>query len=71
MLQNNPNPLHGVTLQKIVEHLVSSYGFEVLGEIIKIKCFTNNPSVKSSLIFLRKNDWARKKVEQLYIKSLR
>jgi len=64
------NPLHGVTLQKIVETLVDFYGFDTLGELIKIKCFTNNPSVKSSLTFLRKTDWARKQVEQLYIRTL-
>jgi len=71
MLNKNPDPLHGVTLQKIVEHLVEYYGFDTLGELIKIKCFTTNPSLKSSLTFLRKTEWARKKVEELYIKSLR
>ena len=68
-IQTN-NPLHGITLQKIVEQLVGHYGFDNLGELIKIKCFTDNPSVKSSLAFLRKTDWARKKVEELYITSL-
>ena len=63
------NPLHGITLQSIVEQLVAFYGFDTLGELIKIKCFTDNPSVKSSLIFLRKTDWARKKVEELYLNS--
>ena len=63
------DPLHGITLQKIVEQLVAHYGFDTLGELIKIKCFTDNPSVKSSLTFLRKTDWARKQVEDLYIKS--
>jgi uncharacterized protein (DUF2132 family) len=71
MSNNNPDPLHGVTLQKIMEHLVDYYGFDTLEELIKIKCFTSNPSIKSSLTFLRKTDWARKKVEELYIKSLR
>ena len=61
------NPLHGITLQKIVEQLVAFYGFDTLGELIKIKCFTDNPSIKSSLTFLRKSDWARKKVEELYL----
>ena len=61
-IQTN-NPLHGITLQKIVEQLVGHYGFDNLGELIKIKCFKDNPSVKSSLAFLRKTDWARKKVE--------
>ena len=63
------DPLHGITLQKIVEQLVAHYGFDTLGELIKIKCFTINPSVKSCLTFLRKTDWARKQVEELYIKS--
>jgi uncharacterized protein (DUF2132 family) len=63
------NPLHGITLQKIVEQIVAFYGFDTLGELIKIKCFTDNPSVKSSLTFLRKTDWARKKVEELYLNS--
>ena len=71
-MENNHqnNPLHGITLQKIVEDLVSFYGFDTLGELIKIKCFTENPSIKSSLTFLRKTDWARTKVENLYIRSL-
>lgn len=64
------DPLHGITLQKILEQLVDFYGFETLGELIKIKCFKDNPSVKSSLTFLRKTDWARKKVEELYIDSI-
>jgi uncharacterized protein (DUF2132 family) len=59
-----------MTLQKIVEKLVDHYGFDTLGELIKVKCFTDNPSIKSSLTFLRKTDWARKEVEDLYIKSL-
>ena len=64
------DPLHGITLQRIVEQLVAYYGFDTLGELIKIKCFTDNPSIKSSLTFLRKTDWARKQVEDLYIKSM-
>jgi uncharacterized protein (DUF2132 family) len=64
------DPLHGITLQKIVTQLVEYYGFDTLGELIKVKCFTDNPSVKSSLTFLRKTDWARKQVEDLYVKSL-
>lgn len=68
--ENFKNPLHGITLQKIVEKLVDYYGFDTLGELISIKCFIENPSIKSSLIFLRKTDWARKKVEDLYVKSL-
>lgn len=71
-MQNNTsnNPLHGITLQKLLEDLVAFYGFDTLGELIKIKCFTTNPSIKSSLTFLRKTDWARKQVEELYIKTL-
>ncbi|MEO8517282.1 MAG: VF530 family protein [Flavobacterium sp.] len=64
------DPLHGITLQQILEKLVAYYGFDTLGELIKIKCFTENPSIKSSLTFLRKTDWARKKVEELYVKTL-
>ena len=64
------DPLHGITLLKILEQLVAYYGFDTLGELIKIKCFTDNPSIKSSLTFLRKTDWARKQVEDLYVQSL-
>jgi uncharacterized protein (DUF2132 family) len=64
------DPLHGITLQKIVEKLVDYYGFDTLGELIKIKCFNENPTVNSSLTFLRKTDWARKKVEDLYVKTI-
>lgn len=71
-MQNQSNdPLHGITLAQILEKLVVQYGFEALGEIIKIKCFYENPSIKSSLTFLRKTDWARQKVEKLYIESIR
>lgn len=68
--QSKNNPLHGITLQKIMEQLVEYYGFDTLGELIKIKCFTENPSIKSSLTFLRKTDWARTKVENLYIRTI-
>jgi uncharacterized protein (DUF2132 family) len=61
------NPLHGKTLENIVTHLVAHFGWETLGTLIKINCFVDNPSVKSSLKFLRKTDWARKKVEGLYL----
>jgi uncharacterized protein (DUF2132 family) len=71
MSNKNPDPLHGVSLQKIVEYLVEYYGFDSLGKLIEINCFTSNPIIKSSLTFLRKTDWARKKVEELYLKSLR
>ena len=66
--QHTNNPLHGITLEKIVINLVEHFGWDELGRRIKIKCFQNEPSVKSSLKFLRKTDWARKKVEELYIK---
>lgn len=61
------NPLHGVTLEMIVTQLVSHYGWAELGRRIPIKCFTNDPSIKSSLKFLRQTAWARKKVEELYL----
>ena len=66
----NNDPLHGVTLKTIVETLVDFYGFDTLEELIPINCFKSNPSVKSSLTFLRKTEWARKKVEELYIRTL-
>lgn len=69
-MQKTNDPLHGITLQTIIEKLVDFYGFDTLAELINIKCFAANPSVKSSLIFLRKTDWARKKVEELYITTL-
>ena len=62
------DPLHGVTLEMIVTQLVEKYGWEELGERIKIKCFTSSPSIKSSLKFLRKTPWARQKVENLYLR---
>lgn len=64
------DPLHGLTLKFILEKLEAHYGFDTLAELIKIKCFTDNPSIKSSLTFLRKTDWARQKVEALYIKTI-
>lgn len=64
------NPLHGKTLEAILVFLVDRYGWEDLGEIININCFRFDPSIKSSLTFLRKTPWARKKVEDLYIASL-
>ena len=71
-MENNQknNPLHGLTLKAILEQLIDFYGFDTLGELINIKCFNENPSLKSSLTFLRKTDWARKKVEELYLNSL-
>ena len=67
-MNNQPNnPLHGVKLADIVERLVEHYGWDELGDRIDINCFQVDPSVKSSLKFLRKQQWARDKVEQLYI----
>jgi len=70
-MEQTNNPLHGKTLEMILNHLVEMYGWEDLGNIIKINCFIHDPSIKSSLAFLRKTPWARKKVEQLYLDSLR
>jgi uncharacterized protein (DUF2132 family) len=64
------NPLHGRTLDAILHHLVDQYGWEQMGARIKIKCFIDNPSIQSSLKFLRKTPWARKKVENLYLESI-
>ncbi|MBK7036962.1 MAG: DUF2132 domain-containing protein [Chitinophagales bacterium] len=71
MTEINKDPLHGKTLQYILEFLVKEYGWEDLGMIIRINCFNDNPSIKSSLTFLRKTPWARKKVEELYVETLR
>lgn len=72
MQQQSKDPLHGKRLDAILEELVEYYnGFEKLGEQINIKCFTDNPSISSSLKFLRKTDWARTKVESLYLYVLR
>jgi uncharacterized protein (DUF2132 family) len=65
------DPLHGVTLEQIVTGLVETYGWDELGARIDIRCFTSNPSIKSSLKFLRKTPWARKKVEALYLSARR
>lgn len=64
------NPLHGITLQMMVTQLVEHYGWEMLGRMIPINCFNWQPSIKSSLVFLRRTPWAREKVEALYIDSL-
>lgn len=61
------NPLHGKTLERILTELVAHYGWMTLGQKIRINCFVSNPSIKSSLTFLRKTDWARKQVEELYL----
>lgn len=65
------NPLHGVKLADILDYLVKFYGWEALGKRIDINCFNSNPSIKSSLTFLRKTQWARDKVEKLYLDTLK
>jgi len=67
--QHINDPLHGKTLEFIIQSLVDYYGWEQLGKNININCFTNNPSIQSSLKFLRKTPWARKKVEDLFIRN--
>lgn len=64
------NALHNITLEKLLIALIETYGWEILGAQIKIRCFTDNPSLKSSLKFLRKTPWAREKVENLYVLML-
>lgn len=72
MSQEQPNnPLHGVKLAEIVEYLYNEYGWKELGEIIDINCFQSNPSIKSSLKFLRRTPWAREKVENLYLDTIK
>ncbi len=68
--QQPDNPLHGITLEMMLTQLVEHYGWEKMGAFIDIRCFNNDPSLKSSLKFLRKTPWARKKVENLYMKYL-
>jgi uncharacterized protein (DUF2132 family) len=68
-MQSN-DPLHGKTLEMILTHLVKEYGWEDMAGHIRINCFLKDPSIKSSLIFLRKTPWARKKVEELYLRSI-
>jgi len=71
---NNPqanNPLHGITLEAMLNHLVDCYGWEEMGEQINIRCFQFDPSIKSSLTFLRKTPWARDRVEKMYLRSLK
>jgi uncharacterized protein (DUF2132 family) len=64
------NPLHGITLEAILNKLLEQYDWEDLGSRINIRCFTHDPSIKSSLVFLRRTPWAREQVEQLYVRSL-
>lgn len=71
-LEQQPNnPLHGIKLNDILEYLYVKYGWERLGEMVNINCFQSNPTIKSSLKFLRKTPWAREKVERLYLKSIK
>jgi len=63
------NPLHGVTLEKILEYLVEKMGWDEMAKQVKVNCFISNPSIKSSLTFLRKTPWAREKVEKLYLEK--
>ena len=71
MTEPNNDPLHGVTLEYILTALVAHYGWEGLAQRIDIRCFKSDPSIKSSLTFLRKTPWARGKVEKLYVKYAR
>ena len=70
MSEQASNPLHGVTLEQLLTRLLEQYGWEGLAQRIDINCFKSDPSIKSSLKFLRKTEWARKKVEHLYISTL-
>ena len=67
MDQQPNNPLHGITLENLLTHLVEHYGWDKLGRLVDIRCFNWEPSIKSSLKFLRKTPWARDEVEQLYL----
>lgn len=69
--QLHKDPLHGVTLEMVLNQLVERHGWEKMGQIINIRCFNNDPSIKSSLQFLRRTPWARSKVEELYLKMYR
>ncbi|MDO6453780.1 VF530 family protein [Neptunomonas phycophila] len=72
MMSEQPNnPLHGITLKQVVTELEARYGWNELARLIPIRCFESNPSIKSSLSFLRKTEWARTKVEALYIRTFR
>jgi len=69
MTKPNADPLHGITLEMMVQSLVDIYGWDELSLLINIRCFYNNPSIKSSLKFLRRTPWARTKVEKLYVEA--
>jgi len=68
---NDRDPLHGVTLERMLVELEAHFGWDVLGDRVRIRCFTHDPSVKSSLAFLRRTPWARAKVEELYLEMIR
>lgn len=68
--EQSNNPLHGVKLVDMLEYLVAEYGWDNLGAVINIRCFNYDPSIKSSLKFLRRTPWAREKVEELYLRSV-
>ena len=70
-MPSTPDPLHGITLERILRELEARFGWAALGERIPIRCFTHDPSLRSSLTFLRKTPWARAKVEQLYLSMSR
>jgi len=70
MTEQKNNPLHGIKLEQILNHLVKQYGWDEMGNQINIRCFQIDPSLKSSLAFLRKTPWARKQVEEYYVYSL-
>ena len=70
MSEQTNNPLHGITVEQLLTRLLEQYGWEGLAQRIDINCFKSDPSIKSSLKFLRKTEWARKKVEHLYISTL-
>ena len=68
---NAKNPLHGITLEALLTQLLAHYGWDGLAQRVDVRCFKNDPSIKSSLTFLRKTPWAREKVEGLYVKLMR
>jgi uncharacterized protein (DUF2132 family) len=69
--KTSKDPLHGVTLEMMLTRLVEHYGWDVMSRMIRIRCFSNDPSIKSSLQFLRRTPWARSKVETLYLRYVR
>lgn len=71
MMSQPNNPLHGIKLEQIINELVDHYGWEYMGYTVNIRCFTDNPNVKSSLKFLRRTPWARTKVEKMYLNMLK